>query len=215
MYDTEAMKNKITAYNKIGYFITMLGANLLGSIAIILILSILSKSNDRNTIIKNYRLFAVIFALIGIGVTCLVTFLYFRSKLPHIFVSDTENADNIKVIFKNFCSWVLPGEIIRFILATLPTKPGSMFGYRFFDGFFALPANLVYDWFYLMPKKRLAVIRESGYTIADNALFFLIYLIYFAITIAVLFLIFKQLWKENETAKKNEVKIRMDYDSVK
>ena len=215
MYDTKAMKNKITAYNKIGYFITMLGANLLGSIAIILILSILSKSNDRNTIIKNYRLFAVIFALIGIGVTCLVTFLYFRSKLPHIFVSDTENADNIKVIFKNFCSWVLPGEIIRFILATLPTNPGSMFGYRFFDGFFALPANLVYDWFYLMPKKRLAVIRESGYTIADNALFFLIYLIYFAITIAVLFLIFKQLWKENEVKKKNEVKIRMDYDSVK
>ena len=215
MYDTKAMKNKITARDKIAYFATMLGANLLGSIAIILILSILSKSNDRNTIIKNYRLFAVIFALIGIGVTCLVTFLYFRSKLPDIFVSDIENADNIKVIFKNFCSWVLPGEIIRFILATLPTKPGSMFGYRFFDGFFAMPANLVYDWFYLMPEKRLAVIRESGYTFADNALFFLIYLIYFAITIAVLFLLFKQLWKENETAKKNEVKIRMDYNSVK
>ena len=215
MYDTKAMKNKITARDKIAYFATMLGANLLGSIAIILILSILSKSNDRNTIIKNYRLFAVIFALIGIGATCLVTFLYFRSKLPDIFVSDIENADNIKVIFKNFCLWVLPGEVIRFILATLPTKPGSMFGYRFFDGFFALPANLVYDWFYLMPEKRLEVIRESGYTFADNALFFLIYLIYFAITIAVLFLIFKQLWKENEVAKKKEVKIRMDYDSVK
>ena len=209
------MKNRLTARDKIVYFCTMLGANLLGSVAIILLLSILSKSNDRNIIIKNYRLFAVIFAFIGIGVTCLVTFLHFRSKLPDIFVSDIENADNIKVIFKNFCLWVLPGEIIRFILATLPTKPGSMFGYRFFDGFFALPANLVYDWFYLMPEKRLAVIRKSGYSFTDNALFFLIYLIYFAITIAVLFLIFKQLWKENEVKKKNEVKIRMDYDSVK
>ena len=215
MYDTKAMKNKITAREKISYFATMLGANLLGSIAIILILSILSKSNDRNTIIKNYRLFAVIFALIGIGVTCLVTFLYFRSKLPHIFVSDIENADSIKVIFKNFCSWVLPGEVIRLILATLPTKPGPFFSYRFFDGFFAMPANIAYDWFYLMPQKRLAVIRESGYTFTDNALFLLIYLIYFSISIAVLFLLFKQLWKENETAKKNEVKIRMDYNSVK
>ena len=90
-----------------------------------------------------------------------------------------------------------------------------MFGYRFFDGFFAMPANIAYDWFYLMPQKRLAVIRESGYTFTDNALFFLIYLIYFAITIAVLFLLFKQLWKENEVKKKNEVKIRMDYNSVK
>lgn len=215
MYYSRTMKNRITVRDKIVYFVTMLGANLLGSVAIILLLSILSKSNDRNIIIKNYRLFAVIFAFIGIGVACLVTFLHFRSKLPDIFVSDIENADSIKVIFKSFCSWVLPGEIIRFILATLPTKPGSMFGYRFFDGFFAMPANLVYDWFYLMPEKRLAVIRESGYTFADNALFFLIYLIYFAITIAVLFLIFKQLWKENEVKKKNEVKIRMDYDSVK
>lgn len=215
MYYTRTMKNLITVRDKIVYFVTMLGANLLASVAIILLLSILSKSNDRNIIIKNYRLFAVIFAIIGIGVACLVTFLHFRSKLPDIFISDIENADSIKVIFKSFCSWVLPGEIIRFILATLPTKPGSMFGYRFFDGFFAMPANLVYDWFYLMPEKRLAVIRESGYTFADNALFFLIYLIYFAITIAVLFLIFKQLWKENEVKKKNEVKIRMDYDSVK
>lgn len=209
------MKNRITVRDKIVYFCTMLGANLLGSVAIILIMSILSKSNDRNIIVQNYRLFAVIFAIIGIGVACLVTFLYFRSKLPDIFVSDTENADSIKVIFKNFCLWVLPGEIIRFILATLPTKPGSMFGYRFFDGFFAMPANLVYDWFYLMPQKRLEVIRESGYTFADNALFFLIYLICFTVTVAALFLLFKQLWKENEAAKKKEVKIRMDYDSVK
>lgn len=209
------MKNRITVRDKIVYFCTMLGANLLGSVAIILIMSILSKSNDRNIIVQNYRLFAVIFAIIGIGVACLVTFLYFRSKLPDIFVSDTENADSIKVIFKNFCLWVLPGEIIRFILATLPTKPGSMLGYRFFDGFFAMPANLVYDWFYLMPQKRLEVIRESGYTFADNALFFLIYLICFTVTVAALFLLFKQLWKENEAAKKKEVKIRMDYDSVK
>lgn len=209
------MKNRITVRDKIVYFCTMLGANLLGSVAIILIMSILSKSNDRNIIVQNYRLFAVIFAIIGIGVACLVTFLYFRSKLPDIFVSDIENADSIKVIFKNFCLWVLPGEIIRFILATLPTKPGSMFGYRFFDGFFAMPANLVYDWFYLMPQKRLEVIRESGYTFADNALFFLIYLICFTVTVAALFLLFKQLWKENEAAKKKEVKIRMDYDSVK
>lgn len=209
------MKNRITVRDKIVYFCTMLGANLLGSVAIILIMSILSKSNDRNIIVQNYRLFALIFAIIGIGVACLVTFLYFRSKLPDIFVSDIENADSIKVIFKNFCLWVLPGEIIRFILATLPTKPGSMFGYRFFDGFFAMPANLVYDWFYLMPQKRLEVIRESGYTFADNALFFLIYLICFTVTVAALFLLFKQLWKENEAAKKKEVKIRMDYDSVK
>lgn len=209
------MKNIITVRDKIVYFVTMLGANFLASVAIVLLMSILSKSNDRNIIIKNYRLFAVIFAIIGIGVTCLVTFLYFRSKLPDIFVSDIENSDSIKVIFKNFCLWVMPGEIIRLILAIIPTKPGNLFGYRFFDGFFAMPANLVYDWFYLMPQKRLGVIRESGYNFTDNALFFLIYLIYFTVTIAALFLLFKQLWKENEAAKKKEVKIRMDYDSVK
>jgi hypothetical protein len=66
-----------------------------------------------------------------------------------------------------------------------------------------------------MPNNRLEIIRKSGYTFADNALFILVYLIYFIVYIGILFLIFWRIWKENETARKNEVKLYMDYDQVK
>ena len=207
-------KKNLTVYDNLAYIGIMLIANLIAAVAMLLLISILGKSNDRDMIIENYKLFAVIFAFVGVVASSLVMSFYFKRKLPSIDFSNSEEG-GIKAIIKNFCLLVLPGEILRFVFASIPTNPGSMFGYRFFDGFLAMPSNLLYDWFYLMPNDRLEIIRKSGYTFADNALFILVYLIYFIVYIGILFLIFWRIWKENETARKNEVKLYMDYDQVK
>ena len=90
-----------------------------------------------------------------------------------------------------------------------------MFGFRFFDGIFAIAPNFLYDQFYITPYNRRADIWESGYTFADNAVFFGIYFLYFIITVAVLYFVFAYAWKQYEEARKNEVRIRMDPEQMK
>ena len=48
-----------------------------------------------------------------------------------------------------FLSTVLVKEIIRFVLVSIPTSPGKLFGFRFFDGIFAIAPNFIYDQFYV------------------------------------------------------------------
>ena len=202
------MRKNISLYDSLGYIVFMIIANLSGSVAIILLMSVVGKSNDRELIIKNYKVFAVLFALVGSVVTTGVMALYFKRKLQNMNLAKCQ--DNYKAIFKNFCLLALPGELLRLVLSIIPTKPGNMFGYRLFDGFLAFPPNLIYDWTYVMPNNRLEEIRKLGYTASDNIIFIVIYLIYFAVIVSVLFFVFLLIWRNLEKAYKNEIKIRMD-----
>jgi len=67
----------------------------------------------------------------------------------------------------------------------------------------------------MAPNHRLESIRESGYTLADNAIFFVVYLLYFIITIAVMYFVFSDVWKKYEESRKNDVRIRMDPEQMK
>lgn len=207
------MKKAIHLYDSLGYFAFMIIANLAGTVATLLLISILGKTNDRDIVVKNYKLFAIIFAFIGIAITIAIIAFYFKRKLSKIFPIETETKRTD--ILKNCALLVLPGEILRFILSAVSMTPGNMFGYRFFDGFLAFAPNLVYDWFYLVPNNRLEDIRKFGYTFTDNSLFLVIYFIYFIVVVGVLFFVFSKMWKNIDKAHKNEIKIRMDPSQMK
>jgi len=193
------MKNKhITKKTHFFYFCMMLFANLIGAISMLLLVSFLGKTGARDFFVRNYKVFAVVYALVGIAISNFIMFLYFKRKAIPNMLSNNECKPNTKEIKKIFCLLVLPSEIIRFILTSLPTRPGGLCGYRFFDGFFAMPANLLYDQFYLMPNNRLEIIRETGYTFVDNALFILVCLLYFALNTTILYFAFLFIWKKYE-----------------
>lgn len=207
------MKKRITASDSLGYAVSMVVANIAGAAVMLLLLYFLSKSNDTDLVNQYFVPFSLLVASIAVATSALITGIYFHRKLPDII--PTEGNTGSKNILTSYLRLVLPGEILRFILCSIPTKPGMMFGYRFLDGFFALVPNYLWDMFYVIPHNRLDSMRDYGYTGADNLVFLAIYIAYLAVILTVYFFLFKHIWKTAETTKKNEVKLCMDPDQMK
>lgn len=210
----KTMRNA-TILDCIVYCIAMAAANVAGTVALILMLYLFKITIGQAAASEHYVSITIISSVIAVAVSALLIYLYFRYKIPDITPKITEEYDSVHTMRSNFWFMVLPAEILRMVLATLPTAPGSFFGYRFMDGFFAIAPNFLYDQFYITPYNRRADIWESGYTFADNAVFFGIYFLYFIITVAVLYFVFAYAWKQYEKARKSEVRIRMDPEQMK
>ncbi len=212
------MKNErnVTILDSVIYCIVMFAANIVGTFSIFLFNAIVRVLIGVEGMGKFYGFLLALYAAVGIAATVFVTRFYFRYKISEI-VPKKNTDSSWKLILSSCLFMVLPGEILRFILASLPTEPGVLLGrgYRFFDGLFAFPANFVYDRIYLMPNNRTMSISEAGYTFMDNFLFIMVYLVYFIITIALLYLIFSRVWRRYEDERRNEVKIHMDPEQMK
>ena len=217
---TEVFMNSernVTILDTFVYVIVMFLANAIGTLATFLLNAVIMNLVPLEGTEKLYPMFVALYAAVGIAVTIFVTRFYFRYKISDIVPKKHEYGDRQKLILSNYLYMVLPGEILRFILASLPTKPGILLGrgYRFFDGLFAFPANFVYDRVYLMPQGRFSSILEHGYTFTDNILFIMIYLVYFVLSLFLLYLVFSKVWDKYEEERKNEFKIHMDPEQMK
>lgn len=194
-------KRNVTALDTVKYGVVMMLANLGGTIAALGVLSLL------RTVTRNRLLVLVLFFAVLIAGTPILTWLYFWYKIPDIVPKCGDGVSSRRMIFDTFLRVVLPAEIMRWILVSLPTEPGHIleFGYRFFEGVFAFLPNFLYDIVYMSPRNRLSAIRESGYIAADHLAFHAVYFVYFLITLAVLYLLFERVWRgyEGECKKKN------------
>lgn len=207
------MKHRITLRDRFGYAVWMIIANLAGAAAMLLLVYFVSKSNDADLVRQYYVPFSILLALVAMATTALITGIYFHRNVPDLL--SPEGDAGCKDILNSFCRLVLPGELLRLILCSLPTTPGMMFGYRFLDGFFALAPNYLWDMFYVIPHNRMDSMRDSGYSATDNLVFLAFYLVCLAVILAVYFFTFRAIWKSAEAVRKNEVKLRMDPDQMK
>lgn len=197
------------------YGIVMLFSNLAGTLVMLLLMIILKYTIGQEGVLKIYAVILFVCTFVSIAAAVFLTRLYFRYKISDIVPKPGENYDAKRIIVRNYLFMVLPAEILRMILSILPLPPGNMFGYRFFDGVFAIAPNFICDQLYMMPNSRIGNIRESGYTFTDNAVFFVIYLMYFLICITVLYFAFRDVWNKYEDERKNEVRITMDPEQMK
>lgn len=210
----EKYERTVTALDSFVYGIVMLLANAAGLGAVLLFLKMLLTMGAREVIVGNWLYTVVLFAvLLAFAAEVLVTFLYFRYKAGDHYDSSMTAAG----VRRNYCFLVLPAEIVRFVLGVLPLKPGSTFGYRFCDGIFTFIPSYVHDQFYMTPNGRLESIREAGYTFTDNITFFLTYLVYFAVTCIVVYLVYRLVWEHRgrTLAHEDEFKLRMDPEQMK
>lgn len=207
------MKERITPRTCLGYMAIMTLANLVGAAAMLLVSYFFSKSNDVELIRRHYILSSLLTAAIQMAATALITGIYFHRTMPDLLPPDDDTSRSD--ILKHFCRLVLPGEMIRTVLCSLPTKPGMMFGYRFFDGFFALAPNYLWDMFYVIPNNRLGDMREFGYSAADTLVFLAFYVVCLAVLLTAYFWIFRAVWKTAEATRKSQVKLRMDPEQMK
>lgn len=213
------MKNErnVTILDAFVYGIVMFLANLAGTFAMLLFNVIVRNLIGVEGMEKFYSFLVALYAAVGIVLSLFIIRFYFCYKIPDIVPKKSDNKDRQKMILSNWLFMVLPGEILRFILVSLPTKPGVLLGcgYRFFDGLFAFPANFVYDRIYLMPNNRMPSIYEFGYTFTDNILFIMVYLIYFVINLCLMYILFSKVWVKYEEERKNEFRIHMDPEQMK
>jgi hypothetical protein len=218
------MKNgrNTTISDSFSYGIVMVIANIAGTIGLFIFMMILRALCGDSVVFSVQvhgwllcSLLDLIISAVAMVVTALVTRFYFSYKIPDILPRNNDNALEQQSIWRNFAFMVLPAEIIRMVAASTCTVPGQMFGYRLFNGFFTIVPNFLFDQFYLTPTGRLSQIRETGYTMGENILFVGIYLIYFACTIGVLYLVFSRVWKKCVDVRNSEVKLRMDPEQIK
>lgn len=218
------MKNgrNTTISDSFSYGIVMVIANIAGTIGLFIFMMILRALCGDSVVFSVQvhgwllcSLLDLIISAVAMVVTALVTRFYFSYKIPDILPRNNDNALEQQNIWRNFAFMVLPAEIIRMVAALTCTVPGQMFGYRLFNGFFTIVPNFLFDQFYLTPTGRLSQIRETGYKMGENILFVGIYLIYFACTIGVLYLVFSRVWKKCVDVRNSEVKLRMDPEQIK
>jgi len=209
------MKNtrNSTTLDSVVYGIVMFIANAAGTVAIVFFLMILKAVIGEEATNRHYVIFILLTALIAAAVVWFGSSFYFKYKIPDICKGET----NQTILRSNFLFIVLPAEILRFILCCIPTMPGPTFGFRFCDGIFAIAPNFMYSRFYLLPSYNynLEDIREFGYLFTDHIVFFVYYLVYFAINFCVLYLLFSRAWEKYDRERKSEVKIRMDPEQIK
>ncbi|MBQ4349821.1 MAG: hypothetical protein II768_01040, partial [Clostridia bacterium] len=62
---------------------------------------------------------------------------------------------------------------------------------------------------------RFSSILEYGYTFTDNILFVMVYLVYFVLSLFLLYLVFSKVWDKYEEERKNEFRIHMDPEQMK
>ena len=134
----------------------------------------------------------VVSVSVAIITSLYITSIYFNRTLK---VEANAEIDN-KTIFRSFLSTVLVKEIVRFVLVSIPTSPGKLFGFRFFDGIFAIAPNFIYDQLYITTNGLHSVIREKGYSFADNIVFIAVYLIYFLVNMVLLYFVYLHIWKK-------------------
>ena len=211
------MKNErnTTVLDCFVYGIVMFISNLAGTLSMLLLMLLLKYTIGHELVMKIYAVIVFACTFISIAVAVILTRLYFKHKMSDIVPKQDTEYDAKKLIPSNYYFMVLPAETLRMILSILPLPPGKTFGYRFIDGFFAIAPNFTYDQLYMVPNNRLESIRESGYTFADNAVFFVFYLVYFIINIAFLYFVFRDVWNKYEDERKNEVRITMDPEQMK
>lgn len=175
---------KIDPFQVIVYGVVSLGGNLISYFVTMFIAAYIKDQNIFPAKIRLYvLLFLVVFPL-SFALSMTINFLYLKREVPsHYFPSKDK-----RCMLKNLLLFILPGEIIRFIIYFLSVGDITK------TGVFALPATVLFEGTYQLWTKRSTLITQDKFIFADFAACFLTYAIYFALYFSCLYFIYKHYW---------------------
>jgi len=187
----------------LGYIIRMALANFGGAAAMILFRLI-----PGNVPYGSARAVILIFSLsfVSLAAVLLITGLFWRRDIAADFVKDLSRTD----VWKRAAFLILPGELLRLILTSLPLPPSGFTGYRFFGGAFNMTAAFLHDVLYLMPNGRRAEVLYHGYSAADNTTYLLCNTAVFLLQFALLVLLYERLYRKEAEKRAKELRLTMD-----
>ena len=214
-------ESNTTVHDAVQYALVSFAANAAGTAAFTLLMVVVSKIFGAGTLPRTWYN-ALLSVLLVSGVCSAgmlaVTYLWFRAKIPDVMPKRGEGRADTKTILRYFLFTVLPGEIVRAILVSLPIAPLYIISsYRFFDGVFAFIPNFIFDSFYLTRYQfRYGdEIWARGFTLQDNLVFLAVYAVYFALNGLLLWLLYSNVWKKYENERESEIRLRMDPEQMK
>jgi len=197
------LRRTVTFPDAILYGLLMFAANFVSSYTAILSFNLLGKLLGITAPVSDLSQAIPILVLdmgVAFAVVLLADFLFFRTNMEK-WTKPSFSPESLRI---NFAVLVLPAEFLRFLLCMVSTKPGSLFGYRFFDGFFTFLPSFLHDQLYLTPHNRLESIRTNGFSSGDTLTFFLYYLGYFLVTCTALYFLFRHLWEKQERQRAHD-----------
>ncbi len=203
MTNNSLRRRTVTIPDAILYGLLMFAANFVSSYTAILSFNLLGKLLGINAPVSDLSQavpILVLDAAAAFAVVLLADFLFFRANMEK-WTKPSFSPESLRI---NFAVLVLPAELLRFLLSMISTKPGTLFGYRFFDGFFTFLPSFLHDQLYLTPHNRLESIRTSGFSSGDTLTFFLYYLGYFLVTCTALYFLFRYLWQKQERQRAHD-----------
>jgi len=203
------VERTVTGMDSLKYAGVMAGANIAGFAANLLFRVILSGvPGVRQMLVNSFAstVFILLLSLFSFAAVILISYILFTRLLPDQYLPGASS----RVVTQNALFFILPAEILRFLLSSLPLRPGRMFGLRLFDGLFTIVPGFAYNQLYLVPNRALERIFEEGYSLTDNIVYILMYLVYFLLTCMVLILLYRRIWQKRDAALAAEEKIRID-----
>ena len=130
-----------------------------------------------------------VYILIGLSVPLIAVFFFFRSAVCEQYFP----SDDKLLWIKSCIKLILPAEIIRFLVCL------RTLGHINTSGFFAPLPTLLFENTYLVWSNRHEQVRQMlQYNFVDFVVYAVCYIIYLAIHLAIVMIIYRHFWLESQ-----------------
>ena len=134
--------------------------------------------------------------IINLITTAVLAFAVMSRMVPRQY----QDSEESNFWLKNALVFIVLGEILRFILCI--SKLGNVNS----TGKFAVLPTAFYEALYLEGTDRFAQVRnQNSYIFSDVAIYFVCYLIYFAVYLALLLVLYRHFWMKGKAEREDLV----------
>jgi len=155
----------------------------------------------------------LICSAVYLAVSCIITAIYFSKVIDYYY--DTEYT--VRTVCEKAFLLIGFGEILRFIISSLPWKPIPNFSVpqmKFLQGIITYIPSFWFNGLYIGPKNDWDRLWAEWFTAEEHIVFALFYLVYFIVNCLLLCLVFGLIWiwYGNRTRRNEAIEIRITMD---
>ena len=153
-----------------------------------------------------FRILANSLYIVSSAATYIILYKTLKNQVSEQFVL----SDDKWMWLKSGCSYIALGEGIRFLINMLPIDMVFIISSIKFGQLLALPSYLLFNLTYLASSGRSqAIFRESSYIPMDFIAFALCYIVYLAVHMAIVLLIYRHFWRKAAAEHEAMLQTRM------
>lgn len=135
-------------------------------------------------------------ALATAAPVAVLAFLFHR-RVPYHYIKESTP----RTVLKSYLLYVIPGEIVRFIICIVPVF-GKILPFSTFGVLTAGGANMLYSFYTGLSGRNLAIGSYKQYIAMDFIVYFFVHIVYLAVYMLASFFVYRYFWNKAEDAHK-------------